>query len=110
MVVEPPGTVDIHDADDPRSRLRQSRQELFELLQGFNGRGASGQGFPRSRVMRALVNREHTWMFGSAAALALALARPRWAWRALQWTAVQPLIRQHLLGWLFRKPFPGNRE
>jgi hypothetical protein len=89
--------------EDALTRLRRSRAEILEVareLQGYASSSALPTQFPRSRVMRALLQPRGSWLAGVG--LAIALIRPRLTWRLLQWVIAQPLARRHLLPWLAR--------
>lgn len=109
--------VELHNESSPYpdavSRLRATRQEILELGQAIKAELADppGQpadhaphtGFPRSRIVRALVgtgSRER-WLGG--AALAFVLARPRLALRVAQWLLTQPVARRVIWPLIFRK-------
>jgi hypothetical protein len=74
------------------ARLAQSRVEISRLLEpspesangdAGEGPGGLGEGFPRSRTMRALMSGRGIGAIGAMAG-GLLLARPRVAWRLLR--------------------------
>ncbi|MGD0489993.1 MAG: hypothetical protein ABSC32_00485 [Steroidobacteraceae bacterium] len=74
------------------ARLSQSREEIARLLEppseagnGETGSGPSGAagGFPRSRIMRALMSGRGLGAVGAVAG-GLLLARPGLAWRLIR--------------------------
>jgi len=82
--------------DATRRRLHISRQEIFELahvLKGDRPLHPNPQGFPRSRIMRAITGAQGKSVLGQAA-LALAMSRPSAVWRA---AGLVPLLRPFLL-------------
>ena len=78
--------------DELMARLAQSRAEISRLLEPppDSGRGEAGasagasrEGFPRSRTMRALLSGRGIGAVGAMAG-GLLLARPRFAWRLIR--------------------------
>jgi hypothetical protein len=84
-------------------RLQSSRRELIQLAQILKGDPpavvrAGGDRhdrsqFPRSRIMRALTGQQSKKVLGQAA-LALAMSRPKMAWRL---AGMAPLLRPLLV-------------
>ena len=88
--------------DATRRRLHSSRQEIFELahvLKGDRPLHPNPQGFPRSRIMRALTGEQGKSVLGHAA-MALAMSRPRTVWRL---AGLAPLLRPMLLRFLAQR-------
>jgi hypothetical protein len=83
-------------------RLHSSRREIFELahvLKGDRPLHPQTQGFPRSRIMRALTGEQGKSVLGHAA-LALAMSRPRTVWRL---AGLAPLLRPMLIRFLAQR-------
>lgn len=89
-----------------RERLRESREQLFELAQAMRGHASpAGQtdgepkdsGFPHSRLMRALLGKRVGVALGTAAVAATVL-RPRMLLAALRLTPMlRPLLMRYVL-------------
>lgn len=80
-------------------RLQRSRRELFEvahILKGDQPRNVDPNAFPRSRIMRALTGQQGRTLLKNAA-VALAMSRPRIAWRL---AGLAPLLRPMLVRYL----------
>lgn len=81
-------------------RLRESRQEMVELAHTLRGDRPPGpDAFPRSRIMRALTGERGKRALGNAA-LALALSRPKTAWRLV---GLAPLLRPVIVRFLMER-------
>jgi hypothetical protein len=77
-------------------RLEDSRREIVRLahvLKGDRPLHEPPEGFPRSHIMRALTGQQGRNVLGHAA-LALAISRPRTAWRL---AGLAPLLRPMLV-------------
>jgi len=82
--------------DSTCRRLEDSRREIFRLahvLKGDRPLHEPREGFPRSHIMRALTGQQGRSVLGHAA-LALAMSRPRMAWRL---AGLAPLLRPMLV-------------
>jgi hypothetical protein len=94
-------------------RLDSSRREIFQLahvLKGDRPLHPASEGFPRSHIMRALTGQQGRSVLGSAA-LALAMSRPRAAWRLAGLVPlVRPLIVRFLADRLLRPKQGGLRR
>src|ERR1700722_4593237 len=69
--------------DDMCRRLQGSRREIFEVVQRLKGdapRTTDPNTFPRSHIMRALTGKQGRSVLRNAA-VALAMSRPKTAWR-----------------------------
>jgi hypothetical protein len=90
-------------------KLQSSRRDIFELvhvLKGDRPARDSHEGFPRSRIMRALTGKQGRNALGHAA-LALAISRPRTAWRLAGLAPLlRPMIIRYVAGRLFRPRNP----
>jgi hypothetical protein len=89
-------------------RLRRSRHEIFAMahvLKGDRPPEDTPQGFPRSRIMRALTGEPGRRVLGSAA-LALAMSRPKMVWRL---AGLAPLLRPVLMRFLMERLFRSRR-
>jgi hypothetical protein len=107
MMAEPP--LEPRPPADPlRERLQHSRAQIFALARALKGEepppgaqqsaaGPAASGFPRSRVMRALLSERGRMMLGGAALL-VGVTRPKVIWR-LMWFAplLRPLAMRYLL-------------
>jgi hypothetical protein len=90
--------------DAIRRRLHRSRNEILDLAHVLKGDRAPHDPncFPRSRIMRALTGKRGQKLLGSAA-LALAVSRPRTAWRLTSLTPqLRPLVVRFLAERLLR--------
>jgi len=81
-------------------RLRDSRLEIVRLAHTLKGDAPQpANSFPRSRIMRALTGAPGRRVLGSAA-MALAMARPRMAWRL---AGLAPLLRPIIVRYLTQR-------
>jgi len=94
--------------EDARERLQRSREEIFALAHALRGDyplpadDDGGDGFPRSRVMRALAGKPGRMLLGGAA-LAATVMRPSLLWRATKLSGlVRPLLFRYVLPRLMR--------
>jgi hypothetical protein len=90
-------------------RLEGSRREIFELahvLKGDRQLHPQPEGFPRSHIMRALTGQQGRSVLGSAA-LALAMSRPRAAWRL---AGLVPLVRPMIVRFLAARFLRSQRR
>jgi len=91
-------------------RLQSTRREIFEaahVLKGDRPSKADPNAFPRSRIMRALTGQQGRTVLKNAA-LALAMSRPRVAWRL---AGLVPLVRPMIVRFLaerFLRPKHGG--
>jgi hypothetical protein len=100
---------------DPSIQLHRSmqgsREELFLLahvLKGDRKLHENPEGFPRSRIMRALTGEQGRKVLGQAA-MALAMSRPKAAWRLAGFVPLlRPLIVRFLAGRLLRSRRPES--
>jgi hypothetical protein len=100
---------DSSERDAIMARLAQTRSEISRLLEPppaaegeeqAHGARALGEGFPRSRTMRALMSGRGIGAVGAMAG-GLLLARPRFAWRLLRMLptgAVSRLVIARVIG------------
>ena len=95
--------------DATRRRLHSSRQEIFELahvLKGDRPLHPRTEGFPRSRIMRAITGQQGKAMLGQAA-MALAMSRSGTVWRLAGLTPLlRPMLLRFLAGRLVRRRKP----
>jgi hypothetical protein len=80
-------------------RLQSTRLEIVELahvLKGDRPHQADPNAFPRSRIMRALTGQQGRTVLKNAA-FALAMSRPKAAWRL---AGLAPLLRPMILRYL----------
>lgn len=91
-------------------RLRDSRQEILKLAHTLKGDTVPDpNAFPRSRIMRALTGERGKRMLGNAA-MALAMSRPKIAWRLAGFAPLlRPVIIRFLTERLLRSPRPDAR-
>jgi hypothetical protein len=88
-------------------RLQSSRREIFELAHVLKGgQPHDPNSFPRSRIMRALTGQSGRNVLRSAG-LALAMARPKVAWRL---TALTPLLKPMILRFLAERMLRPRRS
>ena len=99
--------------DATRRRLHSSRQEIFELAHVLKGdrplhpeSERRAQGFPRSRIMRAITGQRGKSVLGQAA-MALAMSRPRTVWRL---AGLAPLLRPMLLRFLAERLLRSRKQ
>jgi hypothetical protein len=88
--------------DDMCRRLQGSRREIFEVahrLKGDAPRTTDPNAFPRSRIMRALTGQQGRAVLRNAA-VALAMSRPKTAWRL---AGLAPLLRPMILRYLAQR-------
>jgi hypothetical protein len=90
-------------------RLRDSRTELLELAHELKGDAPQAPNtFPRSHIMRALTGAKGRRLLGSAA-MALAMSRPKMAWRVVGLAPLlRPVIVRYLTQRLFRSRSPTS--
>jgi hypothetical protein len=83
--------------DEMCRRLQSSRREIFEVAHILKGdQPRDPNVFPRSRIMRALTGRQGRSALKNVA-LALAMSRPKTAWRL---AGLAPLLRPMILRYL----------
>jgi hypothetical protein len=103
--------VEVPSGDHARTRLRQSRAHIYQLVRELQGyRPPPEPEFPRSRLMRSLLgnHRGSSWLAG--AGIALTLMRPRLIWRMAQWVLASPLAQRVLIPWLIRQAAAARRR
>ncbi|HEX4025222.1 MAG TPA: hypothetical protein VHX52_11055 [Steroidobacteraceae bacterium] len=92
-------------AERVRERLQESRAQIFALAHALKGDepaeaqqpAEAGDGFPHSRIIRALLGERSRMLFGGAA-LVLTLMRPRVIWRLVRFAPLlRPLLMRYLL-------------
>ncbi len=87
-------------------RLRDSRQEIVKLAHALKGDAVPDpNAFPRSRIMRALTGERGKRMLGNAA-MALAMSRPKIAWRL---AGFAPLLRPVIIRFLTERLLHNRR-
>jgi hypothetical protein len=78
-------------------RLQSSRREIFEVAHVLKGDSPQRDPnvFPRSRIMRALTGQSGRNALRGAA-LALAMSRPKVAWRLAAWAPLLRMLRPRI--------------
>jgi hypothetical protein len=92
-------------------RLRDSREEILQLVHALKGDGPRDPAaFPRSRIMRALTGERGRRVLGNAA-IALAMSRPKTAWRLAAFAPLlRPVIVRFVVERLLRNRLLRNRR